>query len=109
MSWFTRWLRRFDSPLFDGPTDTRPRIGHVEHKDGTHTPLRFADTDEPDVFQAITLTGERAMIRSGEPICMDMIREGQAVEFTFLPGTGEALDMRFKATRTAKSRRGNRR
>lgn len=82
MNPFSRWLRKLDGPLFDDVDEVRPRFGHIDHRDGTRTPLRFLPTSDPLTFQAVTLAGKPAYVVPGEPVSVDVLGAGQTVRIS---------------------------
>lgn len=69
----------------------RPRVGEVRCRDGVVTPVRFVQTEDPLVFVAVTVDGERIVMQAGDQLLVDMLGPGQMVS-TDLERFGGAED-----------------
>jgi len=59
--------------------EIRPRSGFVERIDGTREEVRFVPMDDPDMFLAVTLDGQRVWLGTHDTITADILGKGQSI------------------------------
>lgn len=74
-------------------SETRPRGGWVQHRDGTETAVRFVPTEDPAVFLAVNIDGDPIELEFNESLLIDKLHPGQRVKVLVTPpAEGPVLD-----------------
>ncbi len=60
-------------------SEVRPRVGLLVRTDGTREQVRFIPTEDPKMFLAVTIDGERITIRPEDQLKVDVIGPGQSI------------------------------
>ena len=72
--------------MVNAHTEQRPRFGAVKGPHGESIPVRFEPTEDPLVFEALTLDFEPVLMLSSEHLYIDVLGPGQSVLIRVVDG-----------------------